>query len=91
MFLFGKQIFCFVNKHLKAGLYNGVLRATLALSRVGSDASYTVIPHLEGNLLLKVFMPLYSCLFPPQLEKCHQFGKIFAQYYMLGFSKLSRK
>lgn len=60
MFLSGKQIFCFVNKHLKAGPYNGVLRATLALSRVGSDTSYMVIPHLEGNLLFKAFMPLSS-------------------------------
>lgn len=50
------------------GPSNGILRVTLDVSGVGSDASYTVTPHLEGIFFFKV------CPFPPQLEKCHQAG-----------------
>lgn len=63
------NFFCFISKHLKMGPSNGISRATLALSRVGSDANYTVVPPLEGNFFFKL------CPFPPQLEKCHQAGK----------------
>lgn len=80
MFLLGKQIFfCLINMHLKVDPYSGVLRATFALSGVSSDAGYTVISPFGGESFVQN-TPLYLCLSPPQLEKCHQSRKIFAKY-----------
>lgn len=45
------------------GPSNGILRVTLDVSRVGSDASYTVTPHLEG-----IFFFLHSLKNVTKLE-----------------------
>lgn len=53
------NFFCFISKHLKMGPCNDILRAALALSRVGSDASYTDHSPFGGEFFLQS-MPLSS-------------------------------
>lgn len=69
------------------GPSNGILRVTLGLSRVDSDANNTATPHLEGNFFLKVYP------FPPRLGKCHQAGKtsLHITCYASTINKLSTK
>lgn len=53
-FCLGNKVLHFINTYLKADLYNDLLRTVLALSRVVSGASYTVIPIWRGTFLFKV-------------------------------------
>lgn len=61
--------FILFHKHLKVGPCNGILSATLALSRVGSDASYTVIPIWRGIFSSKYAPFLHSLKNVTKLER----------------------